>query len=62
MLDLNNEEELKKYFLSIGLNLKFKNADKVNDLVSISELFEKARRLDVPVSDWYSFISQELKL
>ena len=62
MLDIRNEEEVKKYFLSIGLSLKFKYADRISDNISIAELYEKARIMEVPIEDWYNFISQELNI
>lgn len=62
MLDLQNEEELKKYFLSIGLSLKFKFSERINENISISDLYEKAVTQNIPVSEWLSFISQQLNI
>ncbi len=62
MLDLKSEEELKKYFLSIGLSLKFKFADRISENISIAELYEKAVKFNIPVTEWLTFISQELNI
>jgi hypothetical protein len=62
VLDFKSEEEMKKYFLSIGLSLKFKFADKLTENISIGDLYEKARELNIPISEWYNFINQELNL
>jgi hypothetical protein len=53
---------MKKYFLSIGLSIKFKYAEKLSDNISIAELFEKAKVQSIPPTQWYSFIIQELNL
>jgi hypothetical protein len=62
VLDLNNEEELKKYFLSIGLSLKFKYADRITENFSLADLYEEAREENVPVSEWYSYLCHKLKI
>ena len=43
--DLNNlnQDEQKKYFLSIGLGIKFKYSEQIKEIISISDLFDKAK-------------------
>jgi hypothetical protein len=53
---------MKKYFLSLGLSIKFKFAEKLNDNISIADLFEKVKEKQVPVTQWYNFIIHELNL
>ena len=53
---------MKKYFFSIGLNIKFKYADKIKESFSIDSLFEKAKKNFIPVHDWQDFIKKELNL
>jgi hypothetical protein len=62
VLDLKNEEERKKYFLSIGISLKFKFSNNMTQNISIGDLYERAKELNIPISDWYSFISHELSI
>ena len=63
-IDVNNEEELRKYFVSLGLSIKFKNAGKESKIsgskISMTSLFEKAREMDLPIEKWYSFLLLEL--
>jgi hypothetical protein len=61
-LDLKSEEEMKKYFLSIGLSIKFKYSEKLNDNISIADLYEKVKELNIPVTEWNNYIISELKL
>jgi hypothetical protein len=53
---------MKKYFFSIGLNIKFKYADKIKDSFSIDSLFEKAKKQCIPIHEWQKFIQKELNL
>ncbi len=65
VLELNSEEELKKYFFSIGLSLKFKYADKItskNANVNLNQLFELAKEKEIDINDWQEFICNELNL
>jgi hypothetical protein len=62
VLAIKTEEDMKKYFFSIGLNIKFKYADKIKDSFSIESLFEKAKKNCVPIHEWQKFIQKELNL
>lgn len=57
---MDNEEVAKKYFLTVGLNLKFKWGEKIRDNVSIADLYEKARSNNIPPSEWQNFITRAL--
>jgi hypothetical protein len=59
-LDLNNEEVARKYFLTIGLNLKFRWGEKIKENVSIADLYEKAKINNIPPSEWQNFITKSL--
>ena len=60
---MKTEEDLKKYFLSIGLSLKFKFADKIkNSHISISDLFDKAIEQQIPITDWQIFIYDQMNI
>jgi len=62
-LDVHNEEDLKKYFLSIGLSLKFKYSEKfLKSNKSLGDLYEKARENNIPISQWNNFIYDELNI
>jgi len=58
---MKSEEDLKKYFLSIGLAMIFKFSDKLRTNVSISDLYEEAKLNNIPVNEWYNFIVEKLK-
>lgn len=58
---MKSEEDLKKYFLSIGLAMIFKFSDKLKTNISISDLYEEARKYNIPVTEWYNFIVEKLK-
>jgi len=58
---MKSEEDLKKYFMSIGLAMIFKFSDKFKTNVSISDLYEEAKKYKIPVTDWYTFIVEKLK-
>ena len=62
VLAVKNEEEIKKYFLSLGLNIKFKYVDKIKQSYSIETLYDKAKLLHIPINEWQNFILKELKL
>lgn len=57
-----DEEEGKKYFLSLGLSLKFKYSDSIKGNVSIADLYEKARSQNIPIATWHEFIISELNI
>lgn len=54
------EDEKKKYFLSIGLAVKFRYADQIQDSVSIADLYEKAKEMNVPHTEYQTFITNHL--
>ena len=54
------EDEKKKYFLSIGLAVKFRYADQIQDSVSIADLYEKAKQMNVPHTEYQMFITNHL--
>ena len=56
-----SEEDLKKYFLSIGLSLVFKYSDRLKNNISINNLFEEARAKNIQINDWHNFIIDEIK-
>ena len=56
-----SEEDLKKYFLSIGLSLVFKYSDKLKNNISINNLYEEARSKNLQINDWHNFIIDEIK-
>lgn len=58
---MKSEEDLKKYFLSIGLSMVFKFSDKLKANVSISALYEEAKLKNIPVVEWNNFIIEKLK-
>lgn len=58
---MKSEEDLKKYFLSIGLSMIFKFSDKLKTNISISDLYEEAKIKNLPVTEWYTFIVDKLK-
>ena len=58
----NTEEDLRKYFISMALNYKFKFADKLQENVNIEEIYEKVKKLSIPINEWNNFIQKELKL
>ena len=58
----NNEEDLRKYFLSLALNYKFKYADKIGESVNITEMYEKVISQSIPLIEWNNFIQKEMKL
>ena len=62
VLLIKTEEDMKKYFFSIALNIKFKYADKINETISLDSLFEKAKNNFIAVNDWQKFIKKELNL
>ncbi len=61
VLEMKSEEDLKKYFLSIGLAMVFKFSDKLKANISISDLYEEAKRNNIPVIEWNNFIVEKLK-
>ncbi len=56
-----SEEDLKKYFLSIGLSLVFKYSDKLKNNISINNLYEEASSKNLQINDWHNFIIDEIK-
>lgn len=54
------EEDLKKCFLSMGLGVKFKYSDQIKDSVSIADLYEKAKKLNIAPCDYQTFLLKEL--
>ena len=59
---MKSEEELKRYFMSIGLSLKFKFAEKLtNSNISIADLYTKAKENNIPMEDWHDFIFDEMQ-
>jgi len=59
---LKSEEERKKYFLSIGLSIKFKYSDRLSENISIADLYDKGKEKNIHISEWYNFIMHELNL
>ena len=53
---------MKKYFFSIGLNIKFKYADKIKENWSIDSIYEKAKKNCIPVYEWQRYIHKELNI
>lgn len=45
--------ELKKYFLTIGLSLKFKFSDRIFENVSVVDLDYKAVNQNISIFEWY---------
>ena len=60
-IEAKSEEDMKKYFLSIGLSMIFKYSDKLKNNISISDLYDEARAKNVPVAEWHNFIIEEIK-
>ena len=58
---MKSEEDLKKYFLSIGLAMVFKFSDKLKTNISISDLYEEAKKNNIPVVEWHNYIVEKLK-
>lgn len=54
------EEEQKKYFLSLGLGVKFKYSDQIKDSVSIADIYEKAKEMHIEPPEYQNFLIQEL--
>lgn len=54
------EEDMKKCFLSMGLGVKFKYSDQIKDSVSIADLYEKAKKLNIAPCDYQTFLLKEL--
>ena len=61
-LDNLNDDELKKYFLSVGLGIKFKYSNQIQDNVSISDLFDKAKNQGIKIQNFQEFILKELNI
>lgn len=59
---LKKEEELKKYFYSIGLYLKLKYAENIHSSVTIQELYKRAKQKNIEVMQWNAFIRNELNI
>lgn len=60
--DLKNRDQMKKYFLTIGLNMKFKYSNQLNSNVSITDLFDRAINQKIPIADWKVFIFENLQV
>ena len=60
--DFENEEDRKKYFLSVGLNLKFKYSEQINDNLSIADLYEKSKELKIQPQNYQDFLIKELNI
>jgi hypothetical protein len=56
------EEDLRKYFISMVLNYKFKYVDKLEGNINIDEMYDKVKRANLPINEWESFIQKELKI
>jgi len=56
------EEDLRKYFISMVLNYKFKFVDKLEGNINIDEMYDKVKRINLPLNEWESFIQKELKI
>ncbi|OMJ76909.1 hypothetical protein SteCoe_23611 [Stentor coeruleus] len=64
ILEKNNlsDDDMQKYFYSICLSLKIKySKDKVGNRLSNQKLFKEAKELDIPLEEWYSFISNQFE-
>jgi hypothetical protein len=62
-LESKSEEEMKKYFLQLGLSLKFKHAEKIkNSSISLAEIYDKIIENNIPNTEWQNFILQELNI
>ena len=57
-----NEDDQKKYFLSIGLGIKFKYSDQIEEDVSIADLFEKAKNKGIKPQNYHDFLIRELNI
>ena len=60
--DFDNEEDRKKYFLSVGLNLKFKYSEQINENLSIADLYEKSKELKIKPQNFQDFLIKELNI
>ncbi len=56
------EEDLRKYFISMVLNYKFKFVDKLEGNINIDEMYDKVKRINLHLNEWESFIQKELKI
>ena len=52
----------KKYFLSVGLGIKFKYSDQIQEDVSIAQLFDKAKNKGVKPQNYHDFLIKELNI
>ena len=57
-----NEDDQKKYFLSIGLGIKFKYSEQIEEDVSIADLFEKAKNKGIKPQNYHDFLIRELNI
>jgi hypothetical protein len=57
-----SEDEQKKYFLSVGLGIKFKYSDQIQEDVSIAQLFDKAKNKGVKPQNYHDFLIKELNI
>jgi hypothetical protein len=54
---------MKKYFLQLGLTLKFKYAERINNNnVSLADIYDKIRENNIQHTDWQDFILKELNI
>ena len=60
--DFESEEDRKKYFLSVGLNLKFKYSELINENLSIADLYEKCKELKIQPQNFQDFLIKELNI
>ena len=56
------EEDQKKYFLSIGLGIKFKYSEQIQEDISISQLFDIAKNKGIKPQNYYDFLIKELNI
>ena len=57
-----SEDDQKKYFLSIGLGIKFKYSEQIEEDVSIADLFEKAKNKGIKPQNYHDFLIRELNI
>jgi hypothetical protein len=54
---------MKKYFLQLGLSLKFKYSERIkNSNVSLADIYDKIKEQNIPNTEWQDFILKELNI
>ena len=56
------EDDQKKYFLSIGLGIKFKYSEQIQENISISQLFDIAKSKGIKPQNYHDFLIKELNI